>query len=231
MKKIVIILFIINFATACKSKMTLDKENIYPPETILINRHSDWTKAHYPQRIKSFKKEPLMAGDIAFIGNSITEQGGNWAKRLNNAKIKNRGISGEVTEGVLARLGEIYHFKPSKVFIKIGINDLFTDDLTAAYVGNNILKIVQNIHLNCPKTKIYVQTILPTSTENIALKIKTVNTILKNNAIKNHFVLIDLYSVFADEKDIIKTALTTDGVHLNEVGYNIWTNYIKKYVD
>ncbi|MEO5776862.1 MAG: GDSL-type esterase/lipase family protein [Flavobacterium sp.] len=211
--------------------MALTKENIYPLETILIPNHSEWTKTHYPEKIKEFKANPLNFGDIVFIGNSITEQGGEWSKRLNNPKIKNRGISGDMTEGVLARLGEIYYYKPSKLFIKIGINDLFTDNLSAEYVGNNILKIVENIHLKCPKTKIYVQTILPTTTEKIILKIRTTNTILKNNALKNNYTLIDLHSVFADENDMMKKELTVDGVHLSEAGYDVWVDYIKKYIE
>ena len=211
--------------------MGLTKENSYPSETILIPNHSEWTKKHYPEKIKEFKANPLNSGDIVFIGNSITEQGGDWGKRLNNAKIKNRGISGDMTEGILARLGEIYYYKPSKLFIEIGINDLFTDNLSAEYVGNNILKIVDNIHLNCPKTKIYVQTILPTTTEKIILKIKTTNTILKNASLKNSYTLIDLHTVFADENDMMKKELSVDGVHLNEAGYRVWVAYIKKYLE
>ena len=231
MKKIICLLFIIITVTSCKSKMLESKDSIYPPETILIPNHSEWTKKHYPERIKEFKANPLDFGDIVFIGNSITEQGGDWSKRLNNPKIKNRGISGDMTEGVLARLGEINYYKPSKLFIKIGINDLFTDNLSAEYVGNNILKIVNTIHSKSPKTKIYVQTILPTTSEKIILKIKTTNTILKNNAQINDYTLIDLQTVFADENDMMKKELTIDGVHLNEVGYSVWVDNIKKYLN
>ena len=55
-------------------------------------------------------------GDIVFIGNSITELGGDWGKRLDCSSLKNRGISGDVTEGVLKRLGEITYVKPKKYF-------------------------------------------------------------------------------------------------------------------
>ena len=43
-------------------------------------------------------------GGIVFLGNSITEQGGDWGKRLGWSSLKNRGISGDVTEGVLRDL-------------------------------------------------------------------------------------------------------------------------------
>ena len=62
--------------------------------------------------------------EIVFIGNSITEGGKNWSEKFNIPNIRNRGIGGDVTDGVLERLGEIIFFKPKAVFILIGINDL-----------------------------------------------------------------------------------------------------------
>ena len=40
----------------------------------------------------------------------------------------NRGISGDFTNGVLARLEEITHYKPKAIFLLIGVNDLFEDN-------------------------------------------------------------------------------------------------------
>lgn len=119
--------------------------------------------------------------------------------RFNNSRLKNRGIAGDVTAGVLNRLAEIYYYKPKKVFLKIGINDLFRAELTPEYVANNIQKIVNKIHLESPKTKIYVQTILPTS-NNTALKSKiaATNTIIKSSIQTNYYQVIDLYTLFAD---------------------------------
>ena len=231
MKRIILVLFLFTSLTSCKSKMELTKENIYPSETIIIPNHSEWTKTHYPQRISEFKRNPLAVGDVVFIGNSITEQAGDWGKRLNNPKIKNRGISGDMTQGVLARLGEIYFYKPSKIVIMIGINDLFTENLSSEYVANNILKIVEAIHLNSPKTKIFVETILPTTTEEIVLKIQKTNEILKDNDSKSNYTLIDLHAIFANDNDMMKNELTVDGVHLNESGYIVWVDTIKKYLD
>lgn len=231
MKKKYMILLIIVAFLSCTAKSNFTKENIYPSANIIIPYHSDWTKNHYPEKIKEFKANPLSFGDIVFLGNSITEYGGDWGKRLNNAKIKNRGISGDVTDGVLNRLSELYYYKPTAVFIKIGINDLFNDSLTSDYVGNNILKIVENIKKYSPKTVVYVQTILPTSTEKMVTKIQATNTILKDNAQKYNYTLIDLHSVFADKNDLMIKEYTVDGVHLSEAGYNIWVNFIKSIID
>ena len=230
MKKAFVLLVVIIVFASCKTESDFTKENIYPSPDIAIPYHSEWTKNYYPEKIKEFKASPLSFGDIVFIGNSITEFGGDWGKRFDNPKIKNRGISGDVTEGVLNRLGEIYYYQPTAVFIKIGINDLFNDTLTSEYVGNNILKIVKNIQKHSPKTAIYVQTILPTSTEKIVTKIQSTNTILKTNSGKYNYTLIDLHSVFADKNDLMIQQYTVDGVHLSEAGYMEWVNFIKAYL-
>ena len=73
-------------------------------------------KATIKKLIEEFKKQPLDFGDIVFLGNSITAGGKDWSKRLNEPNIKNRGIGGDVTEGVLARLDELIYFKPQHCF-------------------------------------------------------------------------------------------------------------------
>ena len=85
--------------------------SLYPGDSVAILYHTDWTKNHYRERILEFKKNPVQKGDIVFLGNSITEGGKDWGARLNLPNVKNRGISGDCTDGVLQRLGEINFFE------------------------------------------------------------------------------------------------------------------------
>ena len=236
------ILFILSIAilslNSCSSQneivksLSFDTNVLYPSPDVIIPYHSEWTKTHYIEKIAQFKANPLQFGDIVFIGNSITEQGGNWGQRFNNPKVKNRGIAGDVTAGVLNRLAEIYYYKPKKVFLKIGINDLFNNELTPEYVANNIKLIVDKIHLESPKTKIYVQTILPTSKDTpLKEKIQKTNAIIMSNIQSKYCQIIDLHLLFADVNDLMIISYTVDGVHLNEAGYVVWQNYIKEFVN
>ena len=54
----------------------------------------------YYQRVSLFEKLPTSNEDIIFLGNSITN-GGEWVELLNDERIKNRGISGDVCNGVI----------------------------------------------------------------------------------------------------------------------------------
>jgi lysophospholipase L1-like esterase len=208
-----------------------DLDSLYPPSTIVISTHSDWTKSHYAERINEFKKNPLESNDIVFLGNSITEHGGDWGSRFNNSKVKNRGIAGDTTDGILARLGEIIYYKPSKVFILIGINDLFRNDMSSQKVFDNIISIVNKIKQGSSQTVIYVQTILPTTTESLKTKIQLTNSMLKDSESNESFKLISLHDHFKLDDDSMNMDFSTDGVHLNEQGYSIWTNVVSILID
>ncbi len=219
-------------SSASKPQPTFDTSTLYPSPDVVIPYHTEWTKNHYIKRIAEFKANPLQYGDIVFIGNSITEQGGDWGQRFNNPIVKNRGIAGDVTDGVLNRLSEIYYYKPKKVFLKIGINDMFRDELSPDYVANNIQKIADKIHLESPETKIYVQTILPTSNNtSLKAKIATTNAIIKKSKQTDYYQVIDLHSIFADTNDLMISNYSSDGVHLRETGYILWQNYVKEFVN
>src|SRR5690348_1170260 len=93
---------------------------------------------YYLQRVSHFKTLPKTKGDIIFLGNSITD-GAEWSELFNDNKIKNRGISGDITAGVLHRLNEVAERKPDKVFLLIGVNDLARNISTDSILKNLFL--------------------------------------------------------------------------------------------
>ena len=207
---------------------------LYPSENIALKYHDDWGKENYKKVIKEFKNKPLKLNDIVFLGNSITSEGNDWSERLNYPNIKNRGIGGDTTDGVLARIGEIIYFKPIAVFLLIGINDIWNNGSPSIpspeYIGKNINNIVEFIKDSSPETKIYVQTILPIEKEIFKESIKKVNQIIKSNELNKKYEVIDLYSLFANENGLMIKELSTDGIHLNEKGYQKWVEFIKPIV-
>jgi len=190
---------------------------------------------HYAERYEVFKKEPIVMGQIIMVGNSITE-GGHWKVLLNDSTIINRGISGDVTFGVLNRLKEITDRKPSKLFLLIGINDLSRNTPDEVII-KNIFVIVEKIQAASPSTTIYVQSIFPTneSFKNLNEKfveksthIITVNKQLSKHAEERKYVFVDLYSYFIDDQGRMNGKFTSDGLHLTPAGYAQWTEILKK---
>lgn len=229
MKKLLTLLF----CAVSMAQNDVSLEKLYPKKDLIITYQDDWGKNNYKKVIEEFKKSPLDFGQIVFLGNSITAEGKDWSKRFNYPNIKNRGIGGDVTDGILARINEVVYFKPKAVFLLIGINDLWntTPNVPSVeYISSNIIKIGKVINKKSPNTKIYIQTILPVEKEIYKENIMRINTILKESEKSNPYKIIDLHSVFINEKGIIISELFTDGIHLNEKGYQVWVDFIKPII-
>jgi lysophospholipase L1-like esterase len=192
---------------------------------------------YYNQRLSLFEKLPDTKGEIIFLGNSITD-GGEWYELLGNSKAKNRGISGDTTEGVLFRLNEVTRSKPAKVFLLIGINDL-SRGVSRDTVFSNICRIAQKIRKDSPKTQVYVQSILPVNDSFGLFKNHTnktddvlwVNAQLKIWCEKKQVRYVDLYSRFKNpDSELLNPQLTNDGLHLKGDGYLLWAETIKSYL-
>ncbi len=190
---------------------------------------------HYLKRMELFKKEPIQKERIIMLGNSITE-GGNWKSLLKDTTVINRGISGDVTFGVLNRTNDITERKPVKLFILIGINDLSRNTPDEVII-ENIFNLVGKMRSGSPKTVIYVQSILPINesfknlNKNFVGKgehITTINEQLKKYAGKMKYTYIDLYTNFLDAEGHLDARYSVDGLHLNPSGYTHWVEVLKK---
>ncbi len=190
---------------------------------------------HYKKRYELFKKEPIVKGQVIMLGNSITE-GGLWKKLLRDSGVINRGISGDVTFGVLNRIKDITDRQPSKIFILIGINDL-SRNTPDEVILENIFMIMGKIRGRSPKTKIYLQSILPIneSFKNLNPNYKgksdhitKINGQLQKYATKQKYTYVDLYSNFLDKDGNLDAKYTYDGLHLNGTGYAQWVEVLKR---
>jgi len=221
--------------------------DLYPDPMIAIKYQEDWQRDFYLKRIAQFKKMPIGFNKIVFLGNSITEGGDDWNKRFGVNNIVNRGISGDITEGILSRLDEIIYYKPTAIFLLIGINDIFDNqpdkkNINSSQVAKNIIQIAENIQKDSRNTKIFIQTILPVDIQKhmnyndrslSSYNSEMVNQIIAINRLiigQNNFPVIDLHSAFVDERGLMNKAYTTDGVHLNDIGYKAWVKYVNNYV-
>jgi lysophospholipase L1-like esterase len=188
---------------------------------------------HYTKRIAEFKGQPVVTGQIIFLGNSITE-GGNWEELIGLKGILNRGNGGDITYGVLKRLDDITVRKPSKLFILIGINDI-GKDIPDAVIADNVSKIIQRVKLQSPVTKIYLQSILPINPGHPKFPqhydkedhVVHTNRLLREVAVKTNVTFVNLYPLFLNNEHRLDQKFTNDGLHLKPEGYRIWVEYLK----
>lgn len=198
--------------------------------------HDSLFSTYYHQRWTLFQSLPQTKGDIIFIGNSITD-GGEWSELFNDVKIKNRGISGDISAGVIKRLDEVVKRKPAKIFLMIGTNDL-ARGLSPDSVIKNILTVADYIKQVTPATKLYVQSILPVNNvfgkfgghTSKTEQIKQVNEkVLKESAL-HQYSFINLYPFFCNSEGKLETKYSNDGLHLTGEGYLLWKHLVYSQV-
>ncbi|MFT6846851.1 MAG: lysophospholipase L1-like esterase [Cryomorphaceae bacterium] len=191
----------------------------------------DFSQTHYQQKATMFESMPVRDSSFIFLGNSITE-GANWAELFDNPNIINRGIGGDITEGVLMRINEIIRHQPLKLFIAIGTNDIGWK-VPPAKIIENYLSIVENVRASSPNTKIYIQSILPVAIPSGSLLLHNNEGVLEvNQGLKKickdlDITYLDLHSHFEDETGKLKSELTNDGLHLLGKGYLLWKDLIQ----
>lgn len=191
---------------------------------------------YYQQRASLFSSLPQTSGDIIFLGNSITD-GGEWSEMFNDLKIKNRGISGDISAGVLNRLEEVIDRKPAKLFVMIGINDL-ANGTTPDSLVKNIFTIADQMREQSPNTRLFIQSLLPVNNfygkfdghTKRGNDILVVNKCLQENASSHKYHFIDLFSYFKNNLGKLDTSYSNDGLHLTGKGYQLWKHLIYPYV-
>ena len=190
----------------------------------------------YVQRVSLFSKLTITSKDIVFIGNSITN-GAEWNELFPRKRVKNRGISGDTSEGIYDRLDPVVKGKPAKIFILIGINDI-SRGIQVETIILNMKRIVEKIQKESPKTKIYIQSLLPVNPDFGMFKghqkpqlIKEINQQYQNIAKEYKVNYINLYPHFLEEgTDRMNEKYTNDGLHLLGEGYLLWSEIIKPYL-
>ena len=191
---------------------------------------------YYHQRVSHFNSLPSKKGQIVFLGNSLTD-GAEWSELFNDTRIINRGISGDVSTGIMHRVDEIVNRKPEKIFLLIGTNDL-SREVTVDSLLKNMLWLADYIRQESPSTKLFIQSVLPVNdvygkfqkhTGNKE-KIILLNKKLSESASRHRFQFLELAAHFADAAGRLNRSLSNDGLHLNGDGYSLWKHLVYPFV-
>ena len=171
--------------------------------------------------------------DVVFFGDSIT-RGGLFQKYYSNTRICNLGYSGDTILGLNKRIEMVSAVKPEKIFILIGINDIF-QNASLKILTYRYNTLIANLRTSLPDSSLFIQSILPINKE---LKhtfvtndyIMKVNDLLKNIATENKITYIDLYSIYAVNGSLPKEK-TPDGIHLKSESYALWIEELIQYLE
>lgn len=187
--------------------------------------------------VKAYKAQNLTAekGQILFTGSSLMENFpvDKWIAEMAGTPVcYNRGIGGYTTEDFLKVMDTaIFDLEPSKIYINIGTNDLANPDLTLEKIMSNYQEILSQIKTKLPETEVILLAYYPGNFEAAEDYMKDVLSIRTNEKIaaankmvealaeKNNFRFLNINEPLLDTEGRLKAEYTTEGLHINELGY------------
>lgn len=159
---------------------------------------------------------------------------------LNGYNVINSGINGITALNMDKKLDDmVFKYNPTIVFILLGTNDIH-NEYTPLESFNHLKKLIDDIkeHNNI---SVNVISLLPINTSNDEKidsyiykyrsnnKINEFNEYLKQFCEENNLNYINIHDILLDEKNELKIDYTTDGLHLNDLGYFKFTMELLKY--
>jgi len=189
----------------------------------------------YDSRLNYFKQLPAKKRPVIFWGDSITEWA-DWNELTQLGNVLNRGIAGDISYGLLNRVGEIIRHEPKKIFILIGTNDI-NKGIPSTSTLATYKKAIVMLKNSLPATRIYLQSVLPINDSLINRQyykgtnqeIVNLNAALNEMATQLKVNYVNVYEAMVDDKQQLAKEFTYDGLHLSGKGYLQWVTYLRKH--
>ena len=191
-------------------------------------------------KYRELNQVSVLEPDIIFIGDSIVEYYP-LQELFGVAKtIVNRGIRGYQTGLLLENLdAHLYGDAVDQIVLLIGTNDI-GKDIPMNEALDNLEGVIQSLNRDYPLSQIKLLSILPVN-EGEEYKqtvyIRTNEKIREWNqayeALASAYMQVDflpIYDSLTDSEEQLKSAYTTDGLHLSVAGYQALSDALKTYL-
>lgn len=169
---------------------------------------------------------------IVFTGSSSIRIWHDLQDRFPDYQIVNSGFGGSQASDLLHYAYDlILRFKPQKVFIYEGDNDI-----SARKKPNSIIRtterLIDGIKKNNPNTQIVLISAKPSiSRWNLKRKYKRLNRKFARLAQKDQLLdFADVWKPMLDGRKVKQDIFIEDGLHMNAKGYEIWFGVMKKFI-
>lgn len=177
--------------------------------------------------------------DYLFLGDSMIEYF-KLDKHLPTLNAINRGIAGATTKLILDNLDIIFgHVDPKHIFVSIGSNDLVLLEVNVETAFKGIVNVLETIQEKYPNAILnYLSTTPVVDTSHKLYKkmyiggrsngeLKSINYKVMQYAKDNHINYIHVFDALLDDQGFLNSRYTADGIHLNQMGYEVYAQIIK----
>ena len=185
--------------------------------------------AHYREKVDELLLKEISDSTILFMGNSLTKS---YDISVFQVDAVNWSISGDVLDGLDWRHNALIEANPMRIILNLGVNDIIHG------FGFNIEKMssfIQEFKTYSPSTQIFIMSLSPeclasglfTSPERISREIINANREIEEMCSQLEVDYVDVYSALQKNGKLLPR-FTTDGLHLNQAGYEVWTESLTK---
>ena len=200
----------------------------------------DWARTDRYAEQNAKVKQSGIAPKAVFMGDSITDNWGNWIhpEFFSENNFAGRGISGQTSAQMLIRFRpDVIDLHPKYAVILAGTNDIAQNigPVDLDVVLGNVISMCELAKKN--KIKPIICSVIPADRygwrpeiKDAAEKTKELNSMLKAYAEKARITYVDYYSALDNGNGGIPENLAKDGVHPNLDGYKIMEAIILPYL-
>lgn len=168
---------------------------------------------------------------VLFAGSSSIRLWPDLAGHFPELTVIQRGFGGSQMEDLNYYADRIVlPYRPSKIVVYEGDNDIAAGKAPARVV-NDFQKFVKKVHAELPKTEIYFIAIKPSPSRwHLADPSREANRLVAEFAEeKPRVTYVDIWTPMLNEEGKPRRELfTPDNLHMNEKGYELWTDVLKK---
>lgn len=164
---------------------------------------------------------------IAMLGNSLTAYA-DWNKLLGRADIRNFGVADFTMKQLSWLLADwVIKSQPSLCFVNGGQLDIMLD-IPLERIADDYTMILDSLQHN-GITPVVQSTLLRWENPEANRKAEKLNQLLKAVCFKKNISYINLNAVLCNSQGL-RPHLTTDGMHLNHKGYELWAILLRDYL-
>jgi lysophospholipase L1-like esterase len=204
---------------------------------LIFSGSTSHAQNQWEEEIKAFEKSDSSKfpakGCILLTGSSTIRLWESLPEEMNGKQIVNRGFGGsEISDLITYAPKIIYPYKPSKLLIYSGTNDLANGKAVDS-VFNDFKQLYEGLAENLPQCKVYYISIQCAPVrKNLRTEMTQLNQLIKAYLKKQKSgEYIDFFNLLTDKTGMPDPAyFIDDQLHMNQKGYDKWLHALKPFL-
>ena len=177
--------------------------------------------------------QPPARGAIVFVGSSSIRLWATLQRDFADFPVINRGFGGsELSDAVHFADRIVLPYGPREVIVYAGDNDI-ADGKAPERILTDYQQLVQVIHRSLPQARIAFISIKPSLARwSLVDRMRATNDLIREYSARDPLLsYIDVFApMLGKDGTPRKELFAPDGLHLNDVGYALWTKIVRPYL-